>query len=110
MNYLLSLILSALAVLVSAYVVPGVSVNSFATSVVVALVLSVLNAFVRPILVILTLPINILTLGLFSIIINVIILAIAAAIIPGFRIEGFLPALVFIIILSLITTIIGMMK
>jgi putative membrane protein len=110
MEYLISLIFMALAVIVSAYVVPGVSVASFGTALLVAFVLSILNLIVKPILIFLTLPINILTLGLFSIVINIIILAMAAAIVRGFTIDGFLAGLLFVLVLSLVTTVLGMMK
>ena len=109
MGFILSLVINAIAVLLAAYIVPGVMVDSFLTSVLVAVVLGLLNAVVKPILVVLTLPVNILTLGLFSLIINVIILYLAAAVVPGFRIDGFWAALLFSIILSIIVGIFGIL-
>ncbi len=102
MNFLVSLLISSLAVLIAAYLVPGVVVASFLTSIAVALVLGLLNTLVRPILLLLTLPINILTLGLFTLVISVIIIYMAAAIVPGFRVDNFLSALLFGLILSLV--------
>ncbi len=109
MGFIISLIINAIAVLLSAYIVPGVMVDSFLTSVLVAVVLGLLNAVVKPVLVLLTLPVNILTLGLFSLVINVIILYLAAAVIPGFRIDGFWAALLFSIILSIVVGIFGIL-
>lgn len=109
MSFLISLVVNAVAVLLSAYIVPGVIVDSFMTSLAVAVVLGLLNAIVKPVLILLTLPVNILTLGLFSLVINVVIIYMAAAIIPGFRIDGFWAALLFSIILSIIVGIFGIL-
>jgi putative membrane protein len=109
MAILLKLLLSALAVIISAYVIPGVNVDGFLTALVVAVILGLLNAFVKPVLVILTIPITILTLGLFYLVINVIIIYIAAAIVPGFVVAGFLSALFFSIVLALVSWLIDAM-
>jgi putative membrane protein len=93
---------NALAVIISAYLIGGVSVDSILTAIIVALVLGLLNSFVKPILVILTLPITILTLGLFYLVLNVIMIYIADYFIGGFRVDGFLPALFFSIVLALV--------
>lgn len=107
MSFIISLLITAVAVLISAYIVPGVSVDSFGTSILVALVLAVLNAVIKPILLFLTLPINILTLGLFSLVISVLILLIAANLVTGFQIDGFFSALLFGFILSLVVGVLG---
>ena len=107
MSLLINLIIAALVVMAAAYIVPGVIVDTFATSLVVALVLGVLNTFIKPILILLTLPINILTLGLFTLIINVFLIYLASAIIPGFEVRGFVPALIFSLVMALFSAILN---
>ncbi|SDM34911.1 putative membrane protein [Catalinimonas alkaloidigena] len=107
MGLILSILLSALAVMAGAYLLPGVTVDGYGTAIVVAIVLAILNAILRPILVILTIPVTILTLGLFLLVINVIIIYIADALIGGFEVAGFLSALLFSIILALLNALIG---
>lgn len=102
MNVILKLLASTLAVIITTYLLPGVSVDNFLIALLVAVVLSFFNAFLKPILIILTLPITILTLGLFLLIINALIIILTAAIVPGFNVDGFLWALAFSIILSLV--------
>jgi len=92
----------ALAVFISAYILPGIYVSSFWTALLIALVLGILNAVLKPVLVFLTLPVNILTLGLFVFVINALLIMLAGAIIPGFMVESFWWALIFSLILSLI--------
>ncbi len=83
---------------------PHVKINSFITAIVFALVLAVLNAIVKPLLIILTLPITIVTLGLFLLIINVIIILLADKFVSGIKIDGFLWAFIFGLLLSLISS------
>jgi putative membrane protein len=103
MGFILKLLLSAVAVYIADYLIDGVSISSLTTTLIVAIVLGLLNAIVKPILVILTIPVTILTLGLFLLVINVIIVYIAAALIPGFAVAGFISALLFSIVVSLVT-------
>ena len=93
-----------MAVFISAYVLPGVTVDSFTTALIVAVVLGIINAFLKPILMLLTLPITIVTLGLFTFIINAILVLLVARIVPGFYVSGFIWALIFSLILSIVTT------
>ena len=102
MSFLLKLVINTLTVLIAAYVAPGVTVDSFFTALVVSIVLGILNAVLRPLLVILTLPINLLTLGLFTLIINTVIVLIVSSLVPGFRAQSFLAAFVFGLTLSLV--------
>lgn len=102
MSFLINLLLSSLAVFASASIIPGVTVNSFGTSIVVAIILGVVNAVIRPLLVLLTLPINIMTLGLFSLVINAAMVMLVDAMISGFSVEGFWSALIFSIVLSIV--------
>lgn len=91
-----------LAVLLVAYILPGVSIDNLVTAIVAAAVLGILNAFIRPTLVFLTFPITILTLGLFSIIINAFLVILASVLVPGFAVTNFWWALLFSILLSLV--------
>lgn len=100
MRLLLNLLIGGLAVFVAAYVLPGVRVDSFLTAVIVAIVLGAANAVIRPILVLLTLPVTILTLGLFVFIINALMVLLVAAVVPGFSVESFWTALLFSLVVS----------
>jgi putative membrane protein len=84
-----------------------VRIDSFGTSLVVAIILGVVNAIIKPILVILTLPINVMTLGLFSLVINAIVVLIVDAIVPGFAVGGFWSAVLFSIVLSVVGMILS---
>ncbi|MBA2328844.1 MAG: phage holin family protein [Flavisolibacter sp.] len=105
MGLLLRIIIIAVAAYLAARLLPGVTISDATTSVLVALVLALLNAFVKPILIALTLPITILTLGLFLLVINIIIIYLAAYIVPGFSVDGVLSALLFSLIVAVITYI-----
>jgi len=105
MKTLFNLVLSTVAVLAAAYIIQGVHVDGFLTALVVAIVLGLINTFVKPIVQVLTLPINFLTLGLFSLVITALMIMLADALIPGFTVTGFIPALLFGILLSLVSTI-----
>jgi putative membrane protein len=105
MRFLAQLIVSALAVIITSLILPGVHMDSAITGILVAAVLAVLNAIIKPILVILTIPITIVTLGLFLLIINAGMILLASKIVPGFNVEGFWTAFFFSIILSIITSV-----
>lgn len=105
MQIVINLLLSGLAVFVSAYVIPGVAVDGFVAAIIVAVVLALVNAFIRPIVSFLTLPINILTLGLFSFVITALMVMLTAMIVPGFAVDGFLAAILFGVVLSLVNAI-----
>lgn len=101
MNFILRILLTALAVVILAKFLPGVEVEGYLTAIVVAIVLAILNLLVKPILVIFTLPVTILTLGLFLLVINAIIILLADAFVSGFGVRGFFIALLFSLLLSL---------
>ncbi|WP_337968554.1 phage holin family protein [uncultured Flavobacterium sp.] len=105
MKLLLRLLVTAGLVLLIAKFLPGVFVASFATSLIVAVVLGLLNLFIKPILVILTLPVTVITLGLFLLVINAIIILLCTNIVDGFKIDSFLTALLFSVILSILQSI-----
>lgn len=91
------------AILIGAYLIPGVSVT-VVSAIVLAVLLGVINLFFKPIIKVLTLPINILTFGLFSIVVNAAILLLLAKVIPQFGLSGFWVACVFSILISLISS------
>jgi putative membrane protein len=96
-------IVNAAALLLVAYLYPGVQVASFTTALIAALVLGLVNAFIRPLLVILTLPVTILTLGLFLFVINALLFWFVAEVVKGFTVSGFLAALVGSLLYSVVT-------
>src|ERR1041384_690640 len=102
LQILVSWLVSALVIVASAYLLPGISVSGFTAALVAALVLGLLNAFIKPVLVLLTLPINILTLGLFTLVINAFLIWLTAKIIPGFSVSGFGYALLFAVVLAVV--------
>ena len=105
MKFILRLLLSALAVIILSKVLPGVGVDSYLTAIIVAIVLSALNFLVRPILVLLTLPITIVTLGIFLLFINAIIIMLADYFVSGFSVSTIWWALLFSLLLSLLQSI-----
>ncbi len=92
---------SALAVMIASYVLPGVKLDSFWSALWVALFLGLVNIIIKPLLILLTLPINILTLGLFTFVINAILILLASSVIKGFSVSGFWIALLFSIVLAI---------
>ncbi|MFM1877214.1 MAG: hypothetical protein RLZZ241_80 [Bacteroidota bacterium] len=105
MKYLLRLFLTSIAVTLLAYLLPGISVDSFTTALLVALVLSLLNVFIKPVLVFLTLPATLISLGLFLLVINSTLILISSYLISGFRVSGFWSALLFSILLSILQSV-----
>ena len=96
-------LISALAVIITAYVLPGVTVSGFGSALFTALVLGLVNAFIRPLLLFLTLPLNILTLGLLTFVINALLILFVSAIVPGFFVAGFWWALLFSLVISIVS-------
>ena len=104
-NWFFKVIISSIAVLITAYLLPNVDVVSWQAAVMLAILLSFLNAFIKPILIILTLPVTIFSLGLFLLFINAGIILIADYLLDEFHVEGFFWALIFSLILSIINSI-----
>ncbi len=102
MNLLIRLVVSTIAVLVADLLLPGVHVEDLVAGLLVAVVLALLNAFVRPLLLLLTLPVTLITLGLFILVINAALVLLAARIVPSFVVDGFWWALLFSIIFSIV--------
>jgi len=104
-KFLTRLLITTLAALLASYLLSGVHINSIGTAFIVALVLAFLNNVIKPILIFLTLPITILTLGLFLIVINVLIIKWAADLVPGFSVDGWWSALLFSFLISIVTSL-----
>lgn len=102
MKFLIHLLVYALAIFATAYIMPGVAVRSFWTAIVVAIVLGFINTVIKPILIILTLPITIFTLGLFTLVLNALLILLASAIVPGFIVVNFWWALLYSLVLSVV--------
>ena len=106
MGFIIKVLVTALAVWVAAYVLPGVHlVNDAKTVITVALVLALLNVIVKPILIILTIPVTIITLGLFLLVINALIVVWTSKLVDGFKVDGWLTALLFSLIVSVVSFI-----
>ena len=104
---LINLIVNALAFYVTAYIVPGVKIENLQSLAVVAIIWGVLSIILRPILIILTLPVNIMTLGLFTFAINAFLIMLTSSIVPGFKVDGFGTALLAAIVLALLNVVLG---
>lgn len=104
METIISLLLSTVAVFVTAYILPGVHVDGFLTALVVAVVLGIVNSLIFPFLLLITLPINLLTLGLFTFVIIGLLVLGVSAIVPGFTVDSFWWAIGFAIVLFVINS------
>ncbi|MEM6523542.1 MAG: phage holin family protein [Bacteroidota bacterium] len=107
MKFLIRLVLSALAVMLASFLLPGVTTDGFLVAILVAAILGLLNAIVKPVLIVLTIPITIVTLGLFLLVINASIILMADSLISGFAVDGFWWALLFSFVLTILNTILG---
>ena len=105
MRLLLVWLVNALSLLAVAYLLPSVTVESFYAAVIAALVLAIVNTVIRPVLVLVTLPINILTLGLFTLVINGLLFWFVASFVEGFQVTGFWSALLGALLYSSISTL-----
>jgi putative membrane protein len=105
MKIILQIVIGALALLGVAYLIPGVDVDSFYAALIAAIILGVLNFFVRPVLLLLTLPITIVTLGLFTFVINAVLFWFAASFIDGFSVSSFWTALIGSILVTVATSV-----
>jgi putative membrane protein len=105
MKFVIQILISTLAVLATAYLLPGVKVDTVWTAIIVAAVLAFLNAVVKPILIVLTIPVTIFSLGIFLLVINALMIMLADKLVDGFAVRSFWTALVFSIVLWIITSI-----
>lgn len=107
-GFIIHLLVSSVLLLVIGRLVNGIEFKSLGAALLAALVLGIANAIIRPLLVILTFPITLITLGLFLLVINALMLKLTAAIVPNFQIHGFLPALIGAVILSVLNLLLSM--
>ncbi|MCC7302961.1 MAG: phage holin family protein [Bacteroidia bacterium] len=107
MKFIIKLCISSLAVMLTAYLLPGVEIanDNFLTAVIVAAVLAFLNSILKPVMVLLTIPVTVFTLGLFLVVINAVIILLADKLVDGFYVSGFWSALAFSLVLSLVTSV-----
>lgn len=108
MILLLRWILFTLAIMFVAWLVPGIGVENLQSAMLVTVIMALINIFIRPLIVFITLPINILTLGIFTLVINALLFMLAGYIAPGFYVDGFLPAFLGSLVLSFLGLIINM--
>ncbi len=108
MGIIIKILITAVAAFVAAYFLPGVEIADIKTTIIVAIVLALLNTFLKPILVWLTIPVTIITLGLFLLIINAIIVKLADYFIDGFTVQGWLSAILFSLIVSVVSYVLGL--
>lgn len=107
MQLVVALVLNAVALLATAYVVPGFKVLDFTTALLAAIVLGVVNTFIKPVLSYLTHPINVVSLGLFAFVVNAVVLFIVSYFVPGLTIDGWVPAILGAIVLSVVATVLS---
>lgn len=108
MNFILQLLLTALAAFLAAKLTPGVNITSYWTAIILALVLGLLDVFVKPILEFISIPVTLLTLGLFMLVINAFIILLASWIISSFQVSGFWAALLYSIIFSVVSWLLNL--
>jgi putative membrane protein len=106
-HFLLTWLLTALALVITANLVPGFRIDSFPAALLASIVLGLVNAVIKPILIALTLPITLVTLGLFLFVVNALTIWLAGYITPGFDVLGFLPALLGSIILTIVASVLN---
>lgn len=107
MQLIIALVLNAVALLVTAYIVPGFKVDNFTTAVLAAIVLGVVNTFIKPVLSFVTAPLTIVTLGLFAFVVNAVVLFIVSSLVPGLMISGWIPAILGAVVLSVVSTVLS---
>ncbi|MBS4169033.1 phage holin family protein [Parachlamydia sp. AcF125] len=109
MRFLMTILLNTIAVFVTAHILPGVHLDNFSTALVVAIAFGAINTFIRPIIFLLTLPINILTLGLFSFVILGLLVLLVSAVVPGFYVLGFWWAVAFALVLAVTNSVLSLL-
>jgi putative membrane protein len=102
MGFLVNWLIYALAIFITAHLLPGVRLSGYAAALATAVVLGLANTFIKPLLLLLTLPLNILTLGLFTLVINALLIMLTSAVVPGFSVAGFWHALLFSLVLTIV--------
>ena len=110
MSFLINWLLSGLAIVITAYLLPGVHLSGIKAALLTAIVLGLINAVIKPVLKLLTLPLTIMTLGLFSLVLNALLIMLTARLVPGFQVQGFLWAVAFSIVLTVTNWVLSIFK
>ena len=110
MNVIIRWILFALLIMLIAWIIPGITITGFVSALIVVVILSIVNVLIRPIVQFISLPLNVLTLGIFSLIINALLFLLVAKFSPGFQIDGFWSGFFGALILSIMTPLIDKIK
>jgi putative membrane protein len=107
MGFILKVLVTAVAAIIAAWLLDGVNIVDVKTAIIVALVLALLNTFIKPILIVLTIPVTIITLGLFLLVINILMVKWTAGLVDGFTVDGWWPALLFSLVVSFVSYVVG---
>lgn len=110
MGFLINWAVSGLAIVITAYLLPGVHLSGLVAALVTALVLGFINAFIKPVLSLLTLPLTILTLGVFSLILNALLIMLTGKIVTGFQVAGFWWAVAFSLVLAVVNWLLSLFR
>lgn len=110
MGVIIRLLILAVAIFVASYIIPGVTIDSFLSLVIVSVVLGAINTFVKPVLVILTFPLTIITLGIFLLLLNGVLILIVGNIVPGFQVDSLFAAILFSIVVSIVSSLLSHFK
>ncbi|MDK9716672.1 MAG: phage holin family protein [Trichlorobacter sp.] len=110
MSIIINWLISGLAIVITAYLLPGIHLSGFKAALLTAVVLGLINAVIKPVLKLLALPLTIMTLGLFSLVINALLIMLTAKLVPGFQVQGFLWALAFSLVLALVNWLLSIFK
>lgn len=105
MKIIISWLVSAVAIIIAAYLLPGITISGFVAALILAVVLGIINTFIKPILHALTLPLTVVTFGLFALVLNTVLIMVAAAVVPGVDIANFWWALLFGLLIALVTAV-----
>lgn len=106
-NFIVRLLINGMALMATATLVSGIHASGFWGAIIAALVLGIVNAIIRPVLLFFTLPLNVMTLGLFTFVINALMLMLTGAMVSGFVVDGFFAALIGSIVLSIVSAILS---
>lgn len=110
MSIIINWLISSFAIVITAYLLPGIHLSGFKAALLTALALGLINAFIKPVLSLLTLPLTVMTLGLFSLVLNALLIMLTAKLVPGFQVQGFLWAVAFSVVLTITNWILSIFK
>jgi putative membrane protein len=110
MSIIVNWLISGIAIVITAYLLPGIHLSGFKAALLTALALGLINAVIKPVLSLLTLPLTVMTLGLFSLVLNALLIMLTAKLVPGFQVQGFLWAVAFSIVLTITNWVLSIFK